>query len=48
MKDCLTFALLMLAGCFAGGSLVLSSFLVFGAVVLQYDKIKEEFKKSSR
>lgn len=48
MKDALSFILICLAGCFAGGDLLLSSFFIFGAAVLQYDKIEEEFKKSSR
>lgn len=48
MKDCLSLSLLVLAGCFAGGSLVLSSFFVFGAALLQYDKIESEIKKNSR
>lgn len=48
MRNTLSFILICLAGCFAGGSLVVSAFLVFAAALLQYDKIEAEINKISR
>lgn len=45
MKDCLSFALFMLAGCFADGALLITFILILAGALLQYDKMEAEFNK---